>query len=394
MAAGRTKRGFRDLPKEAFYLLGIVFFLFLAGALSTIWRGGAILRTLDFCKALVAWVLTYLVVTNFDRLRRIIFIQSASVALIAVVSVIKGHSRPRLEGVIGGIYSNPNDLAFAIVLSLPFCFAFMLRNRNLLGKMAWGFSMLVMCLALFMTASRAGFIDLIVTGVICLWIFGIKGKRFHLVAGAVLVALVVGVGAGGRLKDRFVAISGTNLDDRGDVSAYESYEQRRFLMVKSGEAILHYPWGLGLGNFAVYSGTWREVHTSYLQIASEGGLGALLLYLMFFGRGFSNLKRMRKLPGYDPEMQLFAGALFATLVGFLVGSLFAPEAYQYFPYFAVAYTSVMLAISREKQPLGERSGSLTRSRWSRVPEPAVTEPAANGSNKQPRSVSAALRDLN
>jgi hypothetical protein len=397
MAAGRTKRGFRDLPKEATYLLGIILFLFLAGALSTIWRGGAIGKTLDFCKVLVAWVLTFFVVTNFERLRRIILIQSASVAVIAVVSVVKGHSRPRLEGVIGGIYSNPNDLAFAIVLSLPFCFAFMLQTRSVLSKMAWGVSMLVMCTALFMTASRAGFIDLLVTGAICLWLFGVKGKRYHLIAAAALVVVVLGFGAGGRLKDRFEAMSGTNLDDRGDVSAYESYEQRRFLMVKSVEAIVHYPWGLGLGNFAVYSGTWREVHTSYLQIASEGGLGALLLYLLFFGRGFSNLRRIRQLPGYDADMDLFAKALFATLVGFLVGSLFAPEAYQYFPYFAVAYTSVMYAICKENQRAGDQASSLIQPRWSRVAVPAAparAPAAASGaSGKQPRSPSAVLRDL-
>lgn len=366
MAAGRTKRGFRDLPREAMYLVGIILFLFVAALLSTVWKGGAFFKTVDFSKALVAWVLTFLVVTNFERLRRIMFIQCGSVALIAVISMLKGRSHPRLEGVIGGIYSNPNDLAFAIVLSLPFCFAFLLSTRNILVKMAWGASMLAMCCALFLTASRAGFIDLLVTGMVCLWIFGIKGKRPKLIAGAALVALVVGVAAGGRLKDRFVAISGDNLDDSVDVSAHDSFEQRRFLMIESMKTIVHYPWGVGLGNFAVSSGTWREVHTSYLQLGSEGGLGALLLYLLFFGRGFANLKKFRRIPGSDPEMELFAGALFATLVGFLVGSLFAPEAYQYFPYFAVVYTSVMLAIAEEQQA-EEKSSNSSHPRWSKVP---------------------------
>src|ERR1035441_9215000 len=141
----KTKRGFRDLPKEAMYFFGIICVLFLSAVLSTVWKGGAFFKTLDFSKALIAWVLTFLVVTSFARLRRIIFIQSGSVALIAVVSVLKGRSHPRLEGVIGGIYSNPNDLAFAIVLSLPFCFAFLLRTRSLPRKAAWAAGMLAMC---------------------------------------------------------------------------------------------------------------------------------------------------------------------------------------------------------------------------------------------------------
>jgi len=349
MSAGKTKRGFRDLPKEAFYFFGMICLLYISALLSTVWRGGAFFRTLDFSKALIAWVLTFLLVTSFQRLRRIIFIQSASVAVIAVVSVLKGRSHPRLEGVIGGIYSNPNDLGFAIVLTLPFCFAFLLSTRSIPRKLAWVAAMLVMCAALFMTASRSAFIDLLVTGVVCLWLFGIKGKRIHLVAIAVLVALAVGVAAGGRLKDRFFAISGNDLDNDVDVSAYGSYEQRRLLMVESLQGIEHYPQGIGLGNFTVYSGVWREVHMSYLQIAVEGGVASLVLYLLFFGRGFGNLKRLRQLPGHDKEMELFSGALYATLVGFLVGALFAPEAYQFFPYFAVAYTSVMLAIARERE---------------------------------------------
>jgi hypothetical protein len=77
MSAGKTKRGFRDLPKEAFYFLGILCLLFISAIFSPVWRGGAFFRTLDFSKALVAWVLTFLVVTTFARLRRIIFIQSA-----------------------------------------------------------------------------------------------------------------------------------------------------------------------------------------------------------------------------------------------------------------------------------------------------------------------------
>jgi hypothetical protein len=35
-------------------------------------------------------------------------------------------------------------------------------------------------------------------------------------------------------------------------------------------------------------------------------------------------------------------------VGFVVGALFAPEAYQFFPYFAVAFTAVMLQIYRDQ----------------------------------------------
>lgn len=348
MSAGRSRRSFQRLPREAKYLLGMIAALFLAAFLSPVWKGGAFFKTLDFAKVPVAWVLTYLVITNFERLKRIIFIQSASVAVITLLSLVKGRSHPRLEGVIGGIYSNPNDLAFAIVLSLPFCLAFLLSARGLARKMAWAAAMLVMCAALFMTASRAGFIDLLVTGAVCLWLFAVKGKRLWLVVAAALVVLTVGITAGHRVIDRFAAISGTDLENGIEVSAHGSYQQRRLLMVESAKAIGRYPLGLGLGNFVSYNGTWREVHVAYLQMATEGGVAALVLYLLFFARGFSNLKQLRRM-AVEPDVELFSGALYATLVGFIVGAFFAPEAYQYFPYFAEAYTAALLAIVQEKQ---------------------------------------------
>ena len=348
LSSGTTKRGLRDLPKEAKYLFGMLCFLAVAAVLSPVWKGGAVFKTIDFSKMLIAWVLTFLTITTFARLRKIIFIQSISVVVISIVSLLKGRSHPRLEGVIGGIYSNPNDLAFAIVLTLPFCFAFLLTTRSVVRKAAWAMAMLLMCATLFMTASRAGFIDLLITGAVSLWIFGIKGRRIHLVFAALLFATVIGIAAGGRLKDRFVAMSG-NVNNGLEEGAYDSYEQRRYLMTKSIEAIEHYPWGIGMGDFVVYSGVWRQVHMSYLEIAAEGGIGALVFYMMFFGRGFGNLRRLRRLGVNDPEVKLFAGALFSTLIGFLVGACFAPEAFQFFPFFTVAYTSVLYAIVKEKQ---------------------------------------------
>ncbi len=363
LSLGRSKRGFRDLPREAVYLLLMIAIFFVSAAFSPVWKGGAFFRTLDFAKVFVAWVLTFLAVTSLARLRRVLFIQTASVAIISIVSMVKGVSHPRLDGVLGGIYSNPNDLAFAIVLSLPFSLAFLLGTGSLLRKTVWTVSLLLMVSALFQTASRGAFITFLVAGAVSLWHFGIKGRRLYLIGAAALIAIVIGIVAGGQLKDRLLAMSGEGLDTGSRSSAYGSYEQRRILISRSLEGIEHYPiLGIGLHNFSTYSGVWRDVHVTYLQIAVEGGIPCLILYLMFFGRGFSNLRRLRRMGDPDSEVKLFAGALHSSLVGFLVGALFAPEAYQYFPYFAVAYTAVLVAIVQ-----GQRSGELCLGASNRSP---------------------------
>ena len=140
---GRTKRTFRDVPegrKTAFATLIVL--LFVSGFLSPIWRGGAVSHTIDFSKVYIAWILTFLLITSFDRLRRIIYIQTVSVAVICAISIIKGHDQPRLEGVLGGIYGNSNDLAFAIVLTLPFALAFLVTSSSVFKKAMWALAML------------------------------------------------------------------------------------------------------------------------------------------------------------------------------------------------------------------------------------------------------------
>jgi O-antigen ligase len=120
-------------------------------------------------------------------------------------------------------------------------------------------------------------------------------------------------------------------------------------MISAVKAMVKYPiYGLGVNNFVSYAGYWREVHNSYLEMGAEGGVPALVLYLLFFYSGFANLRQLRKRRDLDPQVRLFVGALHSSLVGFAVGALFEPEAYQLFSYIAVAQTSVIWAIVREQ----------------------------------------------
>jgi O-antigen ligase len=159
------------------------------------------------------------------------------------------------------------------------------------------------------------------------------------------VVLLMAV-AGGKLIDRFEALSGDSATQEG---AYGSYIDRMYLMERALKGIENYPiFGIGERNFMSYSLIWHEVHMTYLQIAVEGGIPALIVYLMFFRCGFKNLKIMRKAKNLDEHTVLFVGALYSSLIGFAVGALFAPEGYQFFPYFAVAFTSILLQTLKER----------------------------------------------
>ena len=345
-ALGRTKRTFKDLPQMGKYLLGMIILMYIGAFLSPIWKGGALKHTIDFSKIYVCWVLIFLIITEFKRLRRIIFVQAFSVVIVCVVAIIKGHDVARLDQVMGGFYGNPNDFAFAVVLSLPYALAFFVTAKNAAVKVFWLFGMLVMVAVIFMTASRAGFIDLVCAGSVMLYYYGVKGKRYYLIVGTVVLGSVIGLTFGGKLYDRFTAMSGDTTTER---SAYGSMEARKYLMERAIEGMKEYPiFGLGNHNFLTYSGVWHEVHMTYFQIGVEGGIPMLLLYLMFFYRDFQNMFELRRMK-LDPEVRVFSEALTGTQVGFVVGALFAPEAYQFFPYFAAAFTVTLLQTAREQQ---------------------------------------------
>jgi O-antigen ligase len=350
LSIGRSKRPIQQLPLEIWFTAILTVWLTASSLLSPVWRGGAFFKSLDFAKLLVAMVVGFLVVTSLARLKRLLFVQAASVVVIAAISLVTGHSHLRAYGLVGGMYENSNDLAFAIALTIPLCFAFALGTRSMIMKAFWGGGSLGMIVTLFLTGSRGGAITLAIATLVCLWHFGIQGKRPQLILATIVAVVGLFAFEGNVVVQRFSAMTG-NVNDTFQLSAYESYRQRSLLIDLSISALKDHPlFGLGTGDFEVYSGLWHEVHLAYLQVAVEGGIPALFLYLGIFWCGYKNLRRLSRMT-LDPESQLFTWALHGTLVGFLVGALFAPDAYQFFPFFTVMYIAALRAtVEEQSQP--------------------------------------------
>ena len=166
------------LPREVIYLMLLFVQLWIAVPMSPVWRGGAFNTVLDFTKVLPIVILMALVVNTIKKLRWLILIQAASVATIAGATIWKGHQHGgRLEGAVGGVYGNANDLAIAIAITAPLCLYFLFRSRSKLGKAMWALGILVMVYAAFLTVSRSGLIALLTATAICLWEFAIRGRR-------------------------------------------------------------------------------------------------------------------------------------------------------------------------------------------------------------------------
>ena len=340
-----SRKAKKKLPLELILLL--VLFLHLIIAIPfAYWRGGAFATVFGgVLKAVTVALLVTLIVENLVQLRRLLWVQAASLVLTTIASIAIHHTEQsgRLIGALGGIFENPNDLAINIAINLPLCAAFALLTRSKAKAAVWGVGMLAMLGGVVLTYSRSGLLALAVAMVICLWEFGIRGRRFYLIAGALLLG-VAGVGvvvATPHYLARIESIFRGNIEGSED---HGSWEARRELLVDSVEEAIHHPiFGIGAGNFGAATRTWRVTHNTYSEFAAEGGFPALFLYLAILYLAFRNLRRIRSLAAYrdNLEIRVFTGALWASLLAFAVGSFFASFEYELFPYFMVAYTSVL-----------------------------------------------------
>jgi O-antigen ligase len=344
-------------PREVTYLFLLIGQLFLASLLSPVWRGGALLMTVDFAKILLVVVVMTAAINTTRRLRLLIFVQAASVALIAAVTVLKTPVLGgRLDGMLGGHYSNPNDLALAMVISLPLCLGQLFLTRKKLWKAAWVLAMLAMVYVVFRTGSRGGFIALTVTVVVCLWHFAIRGQRRYLLVLVPLAGVIFWLSSGDMLSKRL-----NQTFESKDTEAYGSSQQRQQLVWRSIEITEEHPlFGVGPGNFEQLSGVWHETHNTFTQMSSEGGLPTLILYVLILWHGFANVRRTKRLASRHTESRLLAGVLHASLIGYVVGSVFASLGFEFFPYILVAYTTALLSIAKDTASHSKYSKSVSQ----------------------------------
>jgi O-antigen ligase len=327
---------------------------------TAVWMGGAAHTVFDrFAKGVVVAMLLSMVVVTVREIRKLLWIQVSAVSLVTFLSIALRHYGPegRLTGIQNGILSNSNDLAANIAMSFPIGLAFLLNDRGF-KKVIWALALAVMCIGVVLTASRSGLLALIISIIVCVWQYGIQGKRRQLVVVTILV-FMLGFGmaiSNSRYRARVESIVLGRVEGEGEAAA-ASIESRKELLRESVMVALTHPvFGVGPGCFIVVDPAWRVAHNSYTELAAESGIPALILFLLALWAAFKNLSQVRQSRQYreDPEFTLFAQALWAGLAAYMAGAFFASIEYNLYPYFVIGYTCAMVRIAGETLPV--RSG--------------------------------------
>jgi O-antigen ligase len=325
------------------------------------WRSGSFQTfTQDWLKAVTAFLIAGALVTNVRHCRTALNSIGFGSGMGAVLVNWQGHiANGRL--VMGrGSFANSNEIAFDILLGLPFLTLIVLDGKS--GKLK---RLLAFCLignsvfTLLRTGSRTGIIGF---AVLCFLLFlrtSIAGKTAMAFVAIVFLASVMTVFPNS-LKQRYLSIilgsdakelAQTNTEARELDEAVSSSAARRQLLINAVKVSISHPvFGVGIGQFGTYmSGVerlegrhsgWQGTHNTYLQISSEAGLPALILFLMMMWLSFKGLrglyKRADRIPA--PESRDIANMAFA-----LDASLVAYAVCVFFDYVAYSATLPVLA---------------------------------------------------
>jgi O-antigen ligase len=363
LISGRLSRGL-PVTRLTPELGGVLAFAFviLATAPFAVWMGGAVGTFTDlYAKVVLIFVLMVNTLTSPRRMRQFIWlivIASGYIGLRAVLDYARGINlveNGRVQGAIGGMFKNPNDLALNMVAVLPLAAFLVLQPAATLKRALAGFCAVMMLGAIVASHSRSGTVGL--AGMVLVLGAQLLRRKPGLVLAVAFAGLLALPALPSSYWQRLASITNENLDDTG------SREARSVLLRESFEAFVAHPFtGVGAGQFKNYNPegrveAWRESHNVVLQVAAElGVLGLAVLFYLLIRAFWAPVQARRLLRTAAPGrrrsqpttpggpvtageyemLSLYTVALSAALAGWFFCALFASVAYHWTFYYLLA----------------------------------------------------------
>jgi O-Antigen ligase len=303
VAVFRSKIGICMALLTVLYTVNIPFSSWMRGSLQVLMD--------DWLKAFMAFTIAGALVFNVRQCRVALHSIGWGSGMAGVLVNWKGQVvNGRL--VLGrGTLGNSNEIAFDLLMGLPFMLLMLQDARGNKGK-----KFLVLCLmasnllGMLRSGSRGGLIGLAVFAVLIFLRSSMAGKIGMIFAALLLLAVGVTV-LPSSLKSRYAMFLQSTADEPDVSGVVSSTQARRQLLEKSLKVSLQHPiFGVGIGQFGSYmagiekaqgihSG-WQGTHNTYTQISSEAGTPALIVFvcmIAFSVRGVQGLsKRAKRLP--------------------------------------------------------------------------------------------------
>jgi len=325
---------FTTRPREG----NLILLLLAAGLLSVPFaldRGKAWDAFVEFFKVVLIFIVMVNVMRTEKRLKTLWILVLGATCILCVNAIndyrlgLLELQGVRIKGSIGGLFDNPNDLALHLVTMFPIALALAFGTRNPLTKILYLVTAALIVGGLVCTFSRGGFLGFLAAGAIIIWRLAQRSRWLvPVVAGPLIIALVLFAPGGYR----------TRLATTGDDSSMARFDDlKRSLFI----AARHPLFGVGMDNYILFSNANKASHNSYTQVASEMGVAAAVIYILFILASFKGLRRIERQSLEVKPLRRFyyaSVALQASLAAYMVSSFFASVAYLWYIYYLIAYS--------------------------------------------------------
>jgi O-antigen ligase len=336
--------------RQSFKLMwpqGALLFVFLGvcaiSSLNAIYVRHAVEQTTDFAKIVLVYLLLENVITSERRLRSVMFTMVLGGLFPAIGTIYHYRAGIFVEGTRAGwrgIFANPNEAAYALIVLIPIALALGNKSGKLIRMALWAVIALYI-VGIFLTFSRGGLIGLFAT----LGLWGWKQKSIVIKAG-MLASLLGGLIVIGMFWTRN---SGDFKDIKQDTTVLQRLDTFRagLLMFFNNPLV-----GVGPGDSMVAYPLYVPkqvkcscpdqlvVHNSFIQVLAETGFFGFVPFMLFI---FSSLYCAWKME--NGPIGNYALALELAMVGFVACSLSGGFTYTWWPYLLVGMTVAAKRIS-------------------------------------------------
>ncbi len=341
----------------------------LATTLFSSWKGGSVnLLTHSWFPSLLGFLAIRAIFDTTDAVRRGVIAVGFASASIALLSLVAGKLDFMRLGLDSPTLSNPNDLAFALLIGVPGILLFLRSSR---GKCYLMRGLLILSTLLAVrtvanTGSRGGLLIILAYGAVFFFSASALNKlKIVLVSLAVGTVFFVSASQSALLRYQTI-LPFINVDPADQqaiqVSAEESTAGRLQLLTESLKLTVQNPvFGVGPGTYQSAAAAiseqegrranWHESHNTYTQVSSENGLPGFILYMSLIIGSFTAANRVRRLAmgvsGLEPLHEL-ASCLLLMLSCFALNGLFDNMAYlPIFPFLAALAGSLEQSAARD-----------------------------------------------
>ena len=346
--------------------------LYFLSLLNTDDMGMSLGHLRELSVGLILFVITLLIgrELNLDLFARLVTLSVSATCAMAMFS-----TKFQDQGRAAGLLEDPNAFALLIAFAIPLALLLVIRGPNLLHRLFWGACCLLLLGGMTKTESRSGLVVVALSLLIGCWHYRAQLTRirprhlgFAMLGAAIVIPLAIYAMPAGYIA-RIQSLSVLSAGAKGHDD--ESLGRRASYIVVGGQMIRENPLlGSGPGTFPLHYATtgyakafsanrkvgdlYRRAHNTYLEIFSELGIPAGLLFVGMLGLGLYNLIRARaawmlRREWYQADMMTHLGVSFLSLTLFLM-FLSAPN--QKYVWIMLALTSV-LRLKAEQAPLTE-----------------------------------------